>query len=322
MLFAINVVVTCTKRKSGRTSSDLRMRTVGGKTISERHRRWLSRLRKNRDNPLYARELYAGDHWTVVKSLPEVAAGSGFSARIWVCSAGYGLIPLDARVHSYQATFTPGSPDSVSHGIQCDSPNQAAKTWWKLLAGWRGPTPRTPRSISDLARRYPGCPLLIVASPAYLNAIEDDIALAAKILNHPEQLMVFSRIPRSGSPVTPYIVPCSAILQRVVGGARTSLNVRLLRKILQQNRFGELRYTSVRRMLQNLTRRQPSEGRVLRRSATDTEVGEYIAHELRTSGETSLGRLLQKFRNGANACEYSRFRRLLRDVQRRGSNGR
>jgi hypothetical protein len=317
----INIVVACTKRKRARTIPDLQLRTVSGKTLIARYRAWRSRLGKNSDRFLYARDLYAGDHWTVVKSLPEVAARSGFAARVWVCSAGYGLIPLDARVHSYQATFTPGSPDSVSRGSQNGSASQAAKLWWELLSSWRGPVPNAPRSIHALARRHPRCPLLIVASPGYVNAIEDDLASAAKILRQPGDLIVFSSVPRTNSPLSSYFVPCSAVLQRVVGGARTSLNVRLLRRILQQCRSGRLRHTSVRQSLQNLIRRQPQEARVIRRSASDAQVRRYIARELKVNRKIKLGPLLQKFRCRGNACEYSRFRRLLWDAQKRGIRG-
>ena len=322
MVTAINIVVPCTKRKSRLATSDLQLRTIRSSTLREKHRIWLQRLRYASGDVLPARELYAGDHWSVVRSLAEAASKSGFAANVWVCSAGYGLIPLNAKVRPYAATFTSGFPDSVTRGIRDTSSDRIAKDWWTFLTKWQGPVPRAPRSIAVLARRYPNCPLLVAASPKYLNAIEEDVASAAQTVGDAGNLMIFSGNPRKDSRIASYYVPCPAVLQRAVGGARTSLNVRVLRKVLERTCPGELNHRAVQRLLERLIRQQPQPRRTQRRTVTDNAVVRYIARRLKADGASSFGALLRKFRDEGYACEYSRFRALFRDVQWRGSHGK
>ena len=322
MVTAINIVVPCTKRKSRLATSDLQLRTIRSSTLQEKHRIWVQRLRRASADVLRARELYAGDHWSVVRSLVEAAGKSGFAANVWVCSAGYGLIPLDAKVRPYAATFASGFPDSVTRGIRDRSSDQAAKDWWTFLAKWQGPVPRAPRSIAVLARRYPDCPLLVAASPTYINAIEEDVASAAKAVADAGNLMIFSGNPRKDSRIASHYVPCPAVLQHAVGGARTSLNVRVLREVLERTGPGALNHLAVRRLLERLIKQQPKPRRTQRRTVTDSVVERYIAQRLKAEGGSSFGALLRKFRDEGYACEYSRFRALFRDVQRRGSHGK
>ncbi len=317
----INIVVTCTKRKSRLAPPDLQLRTISSKSLGQKHRVWLRRLRNASGSAMPVSNLYAGDHWSVVRSLSDAASKAGFEAKVWVSSAGYGLVPLHAKVHPYTATFAPGLPDSVAHGIRGASAGQVAKEWWRLLTKWSGPTPRAPRSIAVLARRHPNCPLIIVASPSYMNAIEEDVASAAQIVGGTGNLMIFSRAPNKDSRIAPYYLPCSAVLQRVVGGARTSLNVRILRSVLERAHPGKLNHASVRHVLQRLIRKHPQRRSPARRSASDAEVRRYIAQHLEANGAGRFGPLLRKFRDEGNACEYSRFRALFQGVQRQGSHG-
>lgn len=312
----INIVVTCTKRKRFAVERDLQLRTVRGGTVRERNRKWLRRLRNASGDAVSALELYAGDHWSAVKSLRQTAAESGFAVEIWICSAGYGLVPINANVHPYAATFSAGLPDSIARGIRDASVGDCAKQWWNLLTKWRGPSTRCPRSIQSLARRYPNRPLLIVASPSYLAAIEDDIELAARFLDDAGRLMIFSSSPPKASRITNHCLPCSAVLQRVVGGARTSLNVRVARTTLERLSPDKLNYGAAKRELQRLIGRQPKTEESARLRTSDSAVRRFIVRELKKNRRTAFGSLLRQFRDRGNACEYSRFRALFRGVQR------
>jgi hypothetical protein len=318
----INIVVTCTKRKRFSAKRELQLRTVGGKTVSEKNQMWLRRLRSSSGDRVLASELYAGDHWSVVRSLGETAAVSGFTAKIWICSAGYGLIPLNANVHPYAATFSPRLRDSITHGMPEASVDESARQWWRLLAKWAGPKVGCPRSIESLARRHPKSPLLIVASPSYLAAIEDDIELAAKLLNDSRSLLIFSGNPRKSSQIMRHCLPCSAVLQRVVGGARTSLNVRLARRMLERLAPGKLDHGRAKRELQRLIDRQPKMGGLRRQRTSDASIQEFILRGLKKDQDATFGSLLRQFRDRGNACEYSRFRALFRGIQRENLHGR
>src|SRR4051794_14410967 len=93
--------------------AELRLRQVAGGSASVRADRWWRRLTGHGSETVPAVDLYGGDHWSIAKTLPDVARANGFEARLWVSSAGYGLVPADAKIRAYSATFATGQPDSV-----------------------------------------------------------------------------------------------------------------------------------------------------------------------------------------------------------------
>ena len=56
--------------------------------------------------------MYAGEHWSVARGYPALHQPEE-DIHLWVCSAGYGLIPVEAPIMPYHATLTPGQADSV-----------------------------------------------------------------------------------------------------------------------------------------------------------------------------------------------------------------
>src|SRR5258707_1212852 len=90
-----------------------------GGTSWARATAWVERLASEVNTPaVRAVDLYAGEHWRVAASLPDLVidAATGTDARLWACSAGYGLIPAHAMVRPYAATLSPGHADSVTGG--------------------------------------------------------------------------------------------------------------------------------------------------------------------------------------------------------------
>ena len=93
---------------------------------------WIGRLSIANGEVTTAADLYRGDHWT--HALRAAERLTQVEGRAWVCSAGYGLVPLSAKLKSYSATFTSGDPDSVPEPTE----------WWTALAEWEGPEPGQP----------------------------------------------------------------------------------------------------------------------------------------------------------------------------------
>ena len=110
---ALHVIAGCTDRKRLPTPAPLRLGSLHGSAGSDRFAVWWRTLERDRSPTRPAAELYAGDHWSVIRELPGLGAKDGLTVRLWVASAGYGLVPADAPLRSYAATFTPGHADSV-----------------------------------------------------------------------------------------------------------------------------------------------------------------------------------------------------------------
>src|SRR5262249_43525449 len=149
----------------------------------------------------------------------------GRPIRIWVCSAGYGLIGLDSTIAPYAATFSPGHPDSV---VSQGCPRQRAlPAWWTALARWKGPKPAGPRTIARVAEEHPADFLPVALSAHYMTAVAEDVQAAARALQDRNQLAIISVGAGALPLLADWRLPCEASLQEGTGGALASLNVRL-----------------------------------------------------------------------------------------------
>ena len=112
------VFVTCTKRKTCAAAPSMCLGRVAKGRPADVAAAWISRLEAAREGGMPARRLYCGDHGKIAAELPHAARQAGVAADLWVVSAGYGLVPCDAIVASYSATFSQGHPDEIVRRFQ------------------------------------------------------------------------------------------------------------------------------------------------------------------------------------------------------------
>jgi hypothetical protein len=309
----VNIVVTCTSRKRAPAEARLSLRNVRAANVRERATLWIELLGSKGTATVAAGDLYCGEHWSVVRSIPRLAKQAGIEAKLWICSAGYGLIVPGSKIRAYSATFATGDPDSVSVESAAIERRLAGQEWWKSLACWQGPGPERIRTISGIVRRFPRTALLIVASPAYLEALEQDLGAAARLIDRPDLLLIVSAGSRNGGSMADHLLPCDARLQQRLGGTRASLNARIARHLVAKAGTNGLDFPSVRSYLESLLRDQPPVRERSRRPMTDVEVRAFICKELRT-GTSSYSQSLRNLRDGGRGCEQSRFATLYREL--------
>jgi hypothetical protein len=286
------------------------MRSVKTRSIEHRAQEWIERLEEHGVSAEPAIELYSGDHWSVARSLPVEAQSNDIDVKLWVCSAGYGLIKADSAIAPYSATFAAGFADSISRNDALPNSEQSMR-WWKLLSDWDGPSGGTARTIAELARQYSNSPLLIVGSGTYIRAMENDLKSAAQSLVDRSLLLIVSA--SSSVPVLEHaLIPCDARFQSVVGGARQSLNIRVARKIVSEIRHDKIRSDYVSRKFKSTLLRQDAIVIYNRRPMTDVEITHFIKSKLTRSADLTHSRLLRILRDSDRACEQSRFAKLFK----------
>jgi hypothetical protein len=311
----LEIVVTCTKRKTRPVPPALKLRSFPPAALDRRACAWMEALRSASTERVPAAAMYSGDHWSVVRSLPSVAAAVGWRARLWVCSAGYGLIPLEAPIRAYSATFAPSHPDCVFRSVRDDALNRLPAAWWRLLAGWEGPQSGAPRTLAELGWTSPRSVVWVIASALYLRAIADDVRSLASGATSSGRLCIFSAGTAGMPGLTDHLVPCDARLQSLVGGALRSLNVRVARMALR-----DLATTGARlgglseRFSRLLAELKPLVGPE-RAPLNDEEVKEFILGWLQEDPAGRPTPLLRRLRDRGYACEYRRFTSLYRQVQ-------
>lgn len=303
---SVHIVVTCTNRKSVAVPARLRLGDVREHRQDRRFVAWTQRLSADKPS-IRAADLYGGEHWQVARKLP---VSFGESARLWVCSAGYGLIAADTHLNPYAATFSPGNPDSVG-----ETTNQV-RAWWLRLTDWAGPVTGQPRSFADLARRDPGAAIVAVLSEAYVRACSDDLREAADTVTNRDRFAVVGPAGR-GDDLDDVLVPVTARLRAVTGGSLQALHVRVAAHLLSATSA----YTSgisrsrLRETVQQIAATAPADPSRRNRGArlSDAEVQDFIRFEL-AAGPASATVLLRRLRQSGRSCEQSRFKQLFIDT--------
>jgi len=278
----------------------LRLRVLNHLAPSARMKTWVRRLSHNSAPTIPAVELYAGEHWEVARHLCDSDA-RGIPVELWVCSAGYGLIPAAAELLPYSATFSVDSPDAIPDG------NAGAARWWAALQSWDGPA-AAPRSLAALVEDDPSSRVIVALSAPYVRACRLDL-ISAAVSARPGQFSVVSAGTKRDADLTPYLLPVDARLQHVVGGTRQALNVRAVSHLLT---VGATSHADMEASLTVLLAKQPPVPRYERRRASDAEVRTFIRRRLRADNTATHSRLLREFRNSDRACEQSRFADLFR----------
>lgn len=303
---ALHIVAACTDRKRSSGHEPVRLRDIPAGP--DRARRWVEALAAAQAK-MPAQELYVGDHWSVVRSLPELAEKAGFDATLWVASAGYGLVRADQPVAAYSATFSSGHPDSVARG---GGGTEALQAWWRSLshAFEAGPGGR---SFRNIASDTPDGRWLVVGSPAYIHAMEPQLADLPSVENRC-LLVTGSPGPRDVRLLTSWLVS-DAVLQPQLGGAMPALHARVARHLLQLlPDTATLTKEWAKGVLEGERLKSPGYTRPDRERGNDDEVKAFIRASLAKDDRASHTALLRAYRTAGRACEQSRFRALFVSV--------
>jgi hypothetical protein len=221
---------------------------------------------------------------------------------LWACSAGYGLIPVEAPVVPHHATLTPGQADSVPGPFG---------SWWSLLSEWTGPVPGYPRSIRALTAADPAAVFMFVLSKNYLRACGADLTAACERVTDPDRFFIVSAGGRPEGDLAAFAVPADARLQAHFGGTRRALNARIGAYLLER---GIRSKGEASGHMTRLLAAQPPVPRYSRTRQSDQGILDVIAARLAQAPATSAHRMLRELRDDGLACEQHRFSRLYRQA--------
>ena len=296
---AIILIASCTATKRGMQEEPIRLGALP-RDIRARFRSWRDRIDSaHHRNPAW--QAYGGDAWQHVLASREIP-GQRRSA-LWVASAGLGLIASGEEIPNYSATFSPNHPDTVGQ-----TPEQRI-LWWSLLADWRQERDLV-HGIAQLARMYRDAVILVAVGSAYLQVLKTDLVEARTILDSPDQLMVLSAGAPACPPLGTSLLPVDARFEHMVGGARSTINARLMHHVLNRFHGDELRADVVARSLRSQARHLAPPRAFERCPLTDEAILRSIRGMAANRCGLSATRALQQLRGQGYACEQKRFRRL------------
>ncbi|MEI7909621.1 MAG: hypothetical protein WCK77_08305 [Verrucomicrobiota bacterium] len=296
------MITNCAATKKTAAGEPVHLRNWSG-SVRQRFRWWRHAIEGQR-NATPARDCYAGDAWLQILAAERLYRNE---SQLWVVSAGLGLIPADLPIPNYSATFVNSDPDSVAS----DSPGRGA--WWNLLIEWRRETSGI-GSITDLAEANPKSVFLIALSSPYLTVLKSDIVDAKSALVSPDNLLVISAGVRAMPGLGSSLLPIDARFENLVGGARSTLNARMLRYIVVKNNTRKLSAASVSSALTVTATKLDSPRSFERVPLKDNEITTFIRTQSRDVSRPSASSLLRILRDGGYACEQKRFHRLYKTI--------
>ena len=305
-----NVITSCTQSKRLTAPDALHGGNLDREApVEERCLDWCARLQAASEPTVAARDLYKGDHWQVSLEIA-ASAPQGHSCRLWVASAGHGLIDVDCPVHSYAATFRTDQEDSVVRS------STEARAWWTGLTVDAQARSAEPSSLEALVAEDPAAGLIVVASPSYINALEVDLSAAIRLMSDASRAIIVSAgKPRKASPLSPQWLSFDARIRTIVGGGMQGLNARVARFLCQSAGSWPLTVEAAQACLDEACHsierfRYPS-----RDGQSDAALTEFIEEELRTDSRVTKTGLLRKLRSMGLACEQKRFGALFNQVK-------
>jgi hypothetical protein len=270
------------------------------------------RIRGNKQNLIKAIDLYRGNSWSIIRKMyghPKY----GKNLRLWIVSAGHGLISADTLVAPYAATFSDGHADSVK-----PMRPQACTTgdWWKYLVKWRRREKHEVASISDIAEKFPDQPLLIAISKEYLSATYDDITKARTYLSSPDKMVIICTGAEKNGDVVENFLPCDARFENHFHCCRADLNARLLASIVKSHRPSEISASQLRSSYARKMSKLPKTAYPKRSRVEDRDLEAFIMFYLLKQSISSYTNLLRLLRSEGCGCEQKRFRKLFQRVKR------
>ncbi|MER8779406.1 hypothetical protein [Mesorhizobium sp. M0977] len=290
------VVTICTFRKRARPPVESTPASLPIDTQDAIQTAWIEKVRTLPAN-VAAGEIYAGRGFSLAARASAIA-----SAKLYILSAGLGLVAADRKVPLYGLTVSAGHSDSIAARVRGEFDPGA---WFSGLQS----SPLSDHWV-DAVGRGSGRILIALTRP-YAQMVGESLnALGPQTL---ARLRIFGASLASVLPpaLHPALAPYDARLEAILPGTRSDFSQRALHHFVglvaggsgQEARDAD--YAAVTRALAKVAAPE----RPARPRRTDEELLELIAARLQS--QLGVARILRALRDEEGvACEQSRFSRL------------
>jgi hypothetical protein len=296
------LITNCAATKRIAAGEPVLLRNWKG-SVRQRFHWWRKAIEK-RVSATTVRDCYAGDAWSQAIASEKVSPTKN---QLWVLSAGLGLLSADQTIPSYSATFVNNDLDSVA------SDHLEKTDWWKLLVEWRRELTGV-GCITDLALANPESVIIVAVSSTYLSVIKDDLVSARVALASPDSLLVISAGTSRSPALGASLLPIDARFENFVGGARATLNARMLRHIVEKYKSRRISAPQVSEYLSIVATNLVQPRSFERLSLNDKQIAAFIRKQSKLIPRSSASAFLRILRDGGSACEQKRFHRIYKAI--------
>lgn len=307
------LITTCSNKKSISVEKRLEARNLNKGTLKEISSAWRLGIKEHKFR-LPANEMYSGRAFYEARRAQEVAGSD-----LWIISAGLGLIKEDEEIPGYDLTISGGSPNSVRERI-IDG-NFTLSEWWSEVNRLRRPK----RSISNLLADNPRQLVLIAASSAYFQLIQQDLLSATDAQLRKVRIIGCESNDSIDGRLSPYVMPYADRLDgdgSPIPGTKADLPQRALFHFTSEIAINAPKASSgehaeqIKHGLAHVKKQETPK----RQKMSDDEIIASISEFWDEANGKSQEMLVLLRKKKGIACEQSRFGRLFKIAKRNKSN--
>jgi queuine/archaeosine tRNA-ribosyltransferase len=320
-----HLIVTCVSQKKVKKTHSIIDSSIKPGTILDVFDQWNETLKNSKLKSRKAIDLYKGSLWDSYKDAWGIVNSREKDAKLWILSAGYGLISSEDRILPYDITFQenrngiPSIQAKIINGNNDVSRRNIIQGWWDLLST---SSERNPSSLKTLIGQSSSDDyFLIVLGKDYLHAIFEDLQMAIKTSKTPNQIAVISN--NVDDPLAKRLgsnwLYADSRFVNLNGANNTVVNAKIAKELLWFT-YHEKKGTSwwshknFNSYLKQLSSTLPEANRPVRPPRTDEQVKSFIRNSL-AIGNAPFSKLHRSYRDSGQACEYNRFKNLYSEVK-------
>ena len=316
-----HLIVTCVAQKKATDSHSILDSNIKSGSLEEVFEQWANTLQDSSLKKIKAIDLYSGGLWGVFLDSWGVINGRVKDAKLWVLSAGYGLISSEKKIVPYNITFqepksdTPSILKKISYPSTSNAKIKILQGWWHLLS-------ESKNSLEYLLSEFAeGDRALVVLSKDYLDAVFQDLFEGIKKSKFPNNIAVIcnnvndtvaKRLNSNWLFANNNFVNLPRTNNTFVNGKIA--HQLLLEMFENQSGIDWWSNDNFNAFLKSLGKTLPKPEKIHRRPSTDDEVKNFIKEHL-VKSSVSFTKLHRSYRDSGSACEYTRFKDLYAGVQ-------
>lgn len=315
-----HLFVTCVSQKSSKNLESINDKDILQGTPEDVFIQWEEKLRKSKFDKIRAGELYKGDLWNKYLTLYDCVKVRFPESKLWIISAGQGLINHDTMIIPYAATFQDGKgiSDSIFSKVNHEIVTKTGKKnilskWWKLCQSMHG----TP-SISELiGQSKEEDRFLFVLGKEYLLSLMPEIQESINAVPNKEKIIIISNSRKDShtKALGENLLYNSPDFRNLPGTNSVTINAAIALDLIKNF---PLESTNWQRKTLNaylIDRAKELDYKLLtqRQKSTDVEIKDFILEHLKDS-EKSASELHRIFHGSGRACEQKRFSILYREI--------
>ena len=298
----IYLISSCTNSKKNTAHPTLKISNLSTKWPLHRAiDQWLENI-TNSNPEVTALDLYKGASWQSTLETYRLLS-SHIETKLFVASAGYGLIKAEKKITSYDSTFAANTENSISrfHNTSSDHSNTV---WWDAI---------NKITINDFSK---DSTFFIILPYEYLLATQNFIkSLIEKFEN---KVLIFTANQKSVPCfMNPYLIQFDTRFNTFQKGTASSLLQRAVqwvsKEIIEKNI--PLTRDAIQKHIDKTLSKHEKFEMPKREKIDESSIREKIVKMIESGQVNSASQGLRLFRQNGFACEQKRFGKLFREIK-------